>query len=73
MRRPLSLGRLTTFRHPASGELCQLDEPDGPATTRQLWRLNRLGALVVVEPDGRPISKAEASFAIDRLSEEPAA
>jgi hypothetical protein len=54
----------TEFRTP-SGELRELKEPEGPATPRQLRRLNDAGCLVVVEPgQATPIRKGEAAFAV---------
>jgi hypothetical protein len=57
---------LTGFVAWRSFEWRELVDPDGPATPRQLARLNRAGALELVAP-GRatPITKGEAAAAIN--------
>jgi hypothetical protein len=59
----------TEFRTP-SGELRELTDPEGPATPRQLRKLNASGCLVVVEPGtGKPITKGEAAYAVSLVPE----
>lgn len=57
-----------------SGKVHELREPEGPATGRQLLKLNALGALAVVEPGQvDPIRKGDAAGAIDALTRAEAA
>jgi hypothetical protein len=59
----------TEFRT-QSGELRELNDPEGPATPRQLRRLNETGCLVVVEPGtATPIVKGEACYAVSVAGE----
>ncbi|MBA3377024.1 MAG: hypothetical protein H0U00_14640 [Actinobacteria bacterium] len=51
------------------GEWCELVDPDGPPTGRQLLRLNRLGLLQVVEHAVPPLTKGEAAYVIDAAAE----
>jgi hypothetical protein len=62
----VSRPKIAGFIDPRSFEWRELRDPDGPATWRQLRRLNREGRLELV-PAGTavPISKAEAAFALD--------
>jgi hypothetical protein len=62
---------LRRFVDPRSGIERELRDPDGPATRRQLLRLNAAGVIDLVQP-GRaaPITKAEAAAAIDEASVE---
>ena len=65
----MSRRRITRFIHPQTGEWCELRDPDGPATGRQLMKLNHAGALVVVEPgQSTPLSKGEAAAVIDSVA-----
>lgn len=47
------------------GERRELKNPDGPATPRQLARLNSEGRLLLRDEPGDPISKGEAAWAIE--------
>ena len=54
----------TSFTTPG-GEVRELQEPEAPATPRQLRRLNDAGCLVVVEPGmATPIAKGQAAYAV---------
>ena len=60
--------RVTGFVDLRSGEWRELIDPDGPATTRQLHRLDREGRLELVGPGkATPLTKAEAAAAIDEV------
>jgi hypothetical protein len=62
--------RITGFVDARSGEWCDLREPDGPPSARQLWRLNQLGMLELVPPgQAAPLTKGEAAAAIDDAAE----
>ena len=66
--KPLKAQFVTAYFH-ESGEIRELIEPDGHPTGRQLLKLNRLGALALVEPgQGEPIQKGTAAAAIDVLT-----
>jgi hypothetical protein len=65
----LALRFWTSFETP-SGELRELKDPEGPATPRQLRRLNDMGCLVIVEPgQATPIRKGEAAYAVSLVRE----
>jgi hypothetical protein len=65
LARLLELGFNTRFVF--GNEVRELVEPSGPATPRQLARLNRLGLLAVVEPGQvEPLTKGEAAWLLDR-------
>jgi hypothetical protein len=65
----LALEFWTQFVTP-SGEVRELVDPEGPATVRQLRRLNAVGALVIVEPGtAKPIVKGEACYAVSVAGE----
>ena len=65
--RLLQLEVLTTFTMP-NGEVRELKDREGPATPRQLRRLNDAGCLAVVEPGtATPIRKGEAAYAVSLL------
>jgi hypothetical protein len=67
--RPLPLQFWTEFRT-SSGEVRELKDPEGPATPRQLRRLNDTGCLIVVEPgQAIPIRKGEAAFAVSLVGD----
>jgi hypothetical protein len=52
------------------GERHELKEPEGPATPRQLRRLNETGCLVVVEPGtAMPLTKGSAAFVVSLVRE----
>jgi hypothetical protein len=58
----------------SNGTWCELREPDGPPTGRQLLKLNRLGLLELAElPVDHPITKGEAAHAIDDITKGEAA
>jgi hypothetical protein len=62
--RLLDLGRSTVFVF--NDVPREINDPDGPATARQLRRLNELGLLTVVEPGQvPPLTKAEAAWTLD--------
>ena len=66
---PLRLEFWTSFSGP-DGEPRELKDPEGPATPRQLRRLNAAGALVVVEPgSAQPLRVGEAAFAVSVAGE----
>jgi hypothetical protein len=66
---PLRLEFWTSFTT-RDGELRELTDPEGPATPRQLRRLNDTGCLVVVEPGHAiPIRKGEAAFAVSLVGD----
>jgi hypothetical protein len=66
---PLRLEFWTSFSGP-DGEPRELKDPEGPATPRQLRRLNETGCLVVVEPgQATPIRKGEAAYAVSLVRE----
>ena len=52
-----------------AGEVRELRDPDGSPSARQLLRLNRLGALLLVEAcdEVQPITKGDAAGALDAL------
>jgi len=65
----LDAGFVTSYRH-QSGDVRELIEPDGQPTGRQLLKLNRLGALALVEPGQvEPVQKGTAAAAIDAMRE----
>jgi hypothetical protein len=67
--RPLRLQFWDSFVT-ADGERHELTEPEGPATPRQLRKLNASGCLVIVEPGtGKPIAKGEAAYAVSLIRE----
>lgn len=67
--RILALELWTSFTTP-NGELRELKDPEGPATPRQLRRLNEAGALVVVTPgEAKRIRKGEAAHAVSLVPE----
>ena len=67
-RRLLARGFLESFE--VDGKVRVLNEPEGPATGRQLRRLNELGVLAVVEPGQvEPLTKGAAAYAIDDVEE----
>lgn len=64
--RLLHLGFVSVFFDRRSGEWRDLVEPEGLATSRQLYWLNAHGLLAVVEPGQvEPLSKGVAAYAID--------
>jgi len=64
--RLLALRTLTTFVDRRSGQVRELEAPDGLATHRQLHLLNRRGLLAVVEHgQATPLTKGEAAYVID--------
>jgi hypothetical protein len=68
-RSDVSRRRVTGFVHPRSGEWTELVDPDGPATPRQLRRLNADGKLELVGPgEAEPLTKAQAAGGIDDAS-----
>jgi hypothetical protein len=67
-RAPVGRPRLDAFTGP-DGDRRELVDPDGPATGRQLRRLNRAGRLELVDPGrAEPLTKAEAAAAIDEAA-----
>jgi hypothetical protein len=67
--RKLALEFWTSFVTP-SGEVRELKDPEGPASPRQLRRLNETGCLVVVEPgQAIPIRKGEAAYAVSLVGD----
>ena len=72
--RLLALRTLATFIDRRSGQVRELEEPDGLATHRQLHLLNRRGLLIVIEHgQATPLTKGEAAYAIDVTTEATAA
>ena len=65
--------RIEGFVHEPTFAWRELRDPDGPATPRQLARLNREGRLeLVARGEAEVISKGQAAFAIDDAGEAPA-
>ena len=63
MRRPSVTGFWS------NGRWCELREPDGPPTGRQLLKLNALGLLELAEhPVNHPITKGQAAHKIDEAT-----
>ena len=61
----MSRRRITGFVDERVFEWRELADPDGPASGRQLRRLNALGRLQLVAPgEAEPLTKAEAAAAI---------
>jgi hypothetical protein len=70
--RLLELGRSTRFVF--NDVPRELNDPDGPATARQLRRLNELGLLAVVEPwQVPPLTKGQAAWVLDAALKDEAA